>query len=126
MAVCQGVGHQIEVGHLQEGVDGRRLVVLTRRPGAHLAELRCNMRIGLTEQTIGSFPHPVGQFIGAGGDFVGYLVDAEHTTRGIIVDQPVPESGAEVQTVVQVLRLDENIGIEQVGHSMTPSSRAAS
>jgi hypothetical protein len=66
------------------------------------------------KQIIATFAHPIVQLVGAGGDFIRYFVDAEHATALAVLDQPVPQGGAEVQPIVQVLGLDEDVGIEQV------------
>jgi hypothetical protein len=43
-------------------------------------------------------------------------LDAEHGPVRISLLDPVPERGTEVEPVVKVLRLDEDVRIEQVGH----------
>ena len=125
MTICQGVGDQVVVGHLQKGIDGCRFILLLRGPGAHGGELRRDRRTGLHEQAVAVVTYPVRQLIAACGDFIGNLVVAEHATCGMVVEQPLPKGRAEIQPVVQVLGLDEHVGIKQVGHSITPSSRAA-
>ena len=40
--------------------------------------------------------------------------------------EPIPERRAEVEAVVQLLCLDENVGIEEVRHQTTPRWRASS
>ena len=126
MPACQRMRHQVEIGHLQKGVDGRWLVLLASHPGAHLAELGGHSGIRFAEQAIAVVVHPLGQLVRAGGDLIGHLVDAEHPPVGVAVDQPLPERRAEIQTVVQVLCLDEDVGVQQIAHAITPSSRAAS
>ena len=59
--------------------------------------------------------------------FVAHLLDAEHVAGVVLSDQPLPKSRAEVQSVVQVLRLDENVGVQQVSHqNPTPRFSASS
>jgi len=43
---------------------------------------------------------------------VAHLLDAEHRTRSIPGDQPVPERRTEVEAIVEVLRRDEHAGVE--------------
>lgn len=59
---------------------------------------------------------PIGEFVISRLDLVVDLFDAEHSTVSIGFRYPVPESGAQVEPVVEVLRPDEDIGIEEVGH----------
>lgn len=120
------MSYQIEIGHLEECIDRRRFVVLSHGPPAHLTEVRDGPTIGCKEHVTSVFPHPVGEFVRSGGDLVGNLVDAEYLFGTIAFDQPFSECRAEIEPVMKVLRLNENIRVEQVDHPITPNSRAAS
>ena len=65
---------------------------------------------------------------GKGGDFVhpGLFYPAYAFEVLKKVEQPLPERRAEIQPVMQIFGLDENIGVQQVTHSITPSCRAVS
>ncbi|EXI72984.1 MAG: hypothetical protein AW07_02916 [Candidatus Accumulibacter sp. SK-11] len=98
---------------------------MLRNPSADSAELCCDRDASSQKQTMATFAYPIVQLVSARGDFIRHFIDAEHATARAVVDQPVPEGRAEVQPIMQVLGLDEDFGIEQVGHNITPSSRAA-
>jgi len=126
MPIHQCVRHKIEVRHLQKSVYRRRLIALAHGPGAHIAETGRNARVGLQKQVLPVRAHPIGQFILARADLIRHLVDAEHAARRIVFNQPLPERWAEIQAVVKILGLNEDIGVKQIAHNMTPISRAAS
>ena len=64
------------------------------------------------------------KIVATGLQFIAHLVDACDAASTVLCDQPVPERRAEIEAVMQVLRLDEDVGVEQVaGHPMTPTSR---
>lgn len=65
---------------------------------------------------------PLCQFVGTRRELQFYLFYAEHYSRIIPGYQPLPECGTEIETVVQVFRLDEDVGIEQIGHSEHPQT----
>lgn len=126
MAICQGMRDEIEVSHLKECIDSSRFVLLPHCPGTQLAELGGDTGIGFSEQPVATVAHPVGQFIRARSDLIGDFIDAEHTARRVVLGQPIPKGRTKIQSVMQILSLDKDIGIQQVGHNVTPSSRAAS
>lgn len=126
MSARQRMGDKVEVGGLEESMNGRRFVLLSSHPAAHFAEFGGYRSIGLAEQMAAVVASPLCQLVCAGVDLVGYLVDAEYTPLRIAVEQPLLECRAEIQTIMQVFCLNEDIGIQQITHAITPNSRAVS
>jgi hypothetical protein len=100
--------------------------VLARGPDTYLAELGGGCSIGFLKKAVAVIPHPLGKLVRTCVDLSGNFIDAEYLFGMIILYYPFPESRAEIQTVMEIPGLDEHIRIEEVGHSITPSSRAAS
>ena len=70
---------------------------------------------------------PGGQLIGAGFQLIAHLPNASDPAIAMRLNQPVPERWAEVEAVLQVLGLDEDVGIQQVSHQVgKPSVRPSS
>ena len=59
---------------------------------------------------------PVGQFVSDALHFVADLLHAVDRSVRVLLDEPTPERGTEVESVMEVLRADEDIGVQQVGH----------
>lgn len=67
---------------------------------------------------------PVGKIVAASLQLVADLVDTGDAASCVLRDEPIPEGRAEIEPVVQVLRLNEDICIEQeAGQSGIPTSR---
>src|ERR1035441_2537421 len=47
-----------------------------------------------------------------------HLLYAEHPAARVVGDDPIPERRTEVETVMQILRADEHIGVEEISHHM--------
>ncbi|NLT36421.1 MAG: hypothetical protein GXX83_11060 [Gaiellales bacterium] len=68
---------------------------------------------------------PVRRFIGTRlefFEFVTHLLDTEDPAGGGVLDQPISERRTGVQAIVEVFRLNEDVGIQQVGHWIIPST----
>lgn len=126
VAACERVRHEVKIRHLQKGVDSRRFVLLASDPSADLSKLSRDGGVRPVEQIVTVILHPLSQFIGSGSDFIGDFVDAANAAVCMAIDQPLPKRRAEVESVVQVLGLNEDVRVQQVGHGVTPRSRAAS
>ena len=60
--------------------------------------------------------HPPNKFLGAmtGKQFVAHQVDAEYLALPMMVQQTFPETGANVERVVEILRGNENVGVHEI------------
>ena len=61
---------------------------------------------------------PLRQLVVSGLQFVRYLLDASDLARAVLLNQPVPESGTEIEAIVQILGLDEDVSVEKNTHSL--------
>lgn len=59
---------------------------------------------------------PVRELISNGTNFVTNFLHAKQGAISISINHPMPESWAEVESIVQVLGPDEHIRVQQVGH----------
>jgi hypothetical protein len=50
------------------------------------------------------------------------LLDAEDDSLGIAGRESIPECGAKIESIVQILGLQKDVGVEQVGHQ-PPNAR---
>ena len=64
------------------------------------------------KKTIAPGLSPFRQFVITGTQFVGDFVDTCDLVCIVLLNQPVPEDGTEIETIVQVLGLDEYVRIE--------------
>ena len=67
-----------------------------------------------------------GEVVSASDQLVADLLDAQYGAIVAPCVNPVPEGRAEVEAVVEILRLDEDVRVEQVGHQVTPRRSASS
>jgi len=125
--VGERMGYEVIVRDLEESVHGRRLVVLAGGPGADLAERGQHRGVRIDEETGAAVRGPRGELIAAGLDLVADLLDTEDPARRVVRDEPIPERRTEVEAIVQVLGLDEDVGVKQIRHqTITPRLRPSS
>ena len=123
----QRLSNKVIIGDLEEGANGCWVVVLPCSPRTHLRESRQNGRGRLEEEAITALGSPRRQGVCARRDLVAASLDAVDIAASVLGDQPVPESGAEIEAVVEVLGLDEHVCVQQVGHqTATPTLRPSS
>ena len=120
IVVCVGLGHEVVVGNLQKRRDPSRFVALTVCPIAHNGQAGDHFGVRAQKKPR-PLPGPFGKFVVNRLDFITYSLDAEDPARSSLPIKPVPECGAELESVVEVLRLDEDVGVEQVRRHTTPS-----
>jgi len=65
--------------------------------------------------------HPLGQLVVTTHELAVDRLDAVHFPSSVGLFEPLPETGAEVETVVVVLGTNEYVGVKQIGHYSTPS-----
>jgi len=118
------MGNQPIICHLKKRRDRRRFIGLARSPGAHAAESGHNRIIRGKKEGTSTRGRPIGKIVSPRPQFVAHLVDTGDPTRAVLGNKPLPECRTEIEAVVQVLRLDEDVCVEQeAGQSMAPTSR---
>jgi hypothetical protein len=123
----QRVSHKIVISQLKKRVAGRGFVVLAGDPRADRAKGRQDRSIGLEKEARAALCRPRRQFISASFDLIANFLNAEDLANRVTGDQPIPERRTEIEPIVEVLRLDEHIGVEQIGHhTATPRLRPSS
>jgi len=122
--VGHGVRYKPVISILQKGVDRCGLVSMAARPIAHGTKRWQHRVIGSQKEFVSSCCGPLRQLVVSGLQFVPDLLDARDLARAVLLYQPIPESGAEVEAIVQVLGLDEDVRIDEIiSHPITPASR---
>ena len=115
--MSQCVCDKVKVGDLQECADRRRLVVLAGGPSAHRCQRWQDRRIGFQKESVAPSGCPSCEFICAGLNFITDRFSAKNQFLRVGLDQPVPERRTEIQTVMQVLGLNEDVGVQQAAAS---------
>ena len=104
--------------------DRRRLVGLARGPGADAGKRGHDRIVRRKKKVATARGGPVGQIVAAGLQLIADLVDAGDAAGGVLRDEPIPERRAEIEPVMQVLRLDEDVRVEQETDQISiPASR---
>src|SRR5579862_213956 len=124
--MCVRLGDEIVVSDLKKCVHSGWFVSARTCPCARRTEARHDGRVRPDKEGAHPRPRPRGEFVGAAKQLVADSLDAEHRPGAVGLVEPIPEAGAEVEAVVQVLRLDEHIGVEEIGHQSTPRRVASS
>ena len=114
------MGDKVVVCHLQECVYSSGVVPLPHDPSTHRPERRKKCGVRLKEKAWPALFSPIGKLVTPRGEFITNLLNAEHLVGRILLDQPILEARAEVQAIVQVLRLYEDIRIKEIRHQATP------
>lgn len=125
VAAGEGVGDEKVVRRFEKGIDRGFFVALRGDPGADFAESGDDVAGGAKEEPFIAPGGPGLEVIIVAGEFIADLFDAEDPAVLVGADEPVPERGAEVEAVVSILRLDEDIRIDQVRHQATPNCAAS-
>src|SRR5437660_1885648 len=121
VSMREGVSNQVVVRHLKKSIDRRRLVMLPRRPGANGSQRRKQICIRLQKEVSASLVGPISKLIAASQNLIRNSLYAEYILVGILCDKPLPKRGTKIEPIVEVLGLDEDVGVEQVRHyAITP------
>src|ERR1700730_9848644 len=120
VTVGERVGHEVIVCYLEECVDRGGLVPLTCRPGTHRAERWQHGGIWPEKEPRAALAGPGRKLVVARVDLIADLLDAEDALCGMARDKPIPERRAEVHAIVEILRLHEYVGVEEIRHQATP------
>jgi len=127
MSAGLGLRHKIVVGDLKKGAHRRRRIGLTVCPGADGRQCRKDQCIRREKETAASLCRPLGQLVCNGLYLVSHLLDAEEYPGRIPGNEPFPEGRTEIEPVVKVLRGDEDVCVQQIGHQYsTPRLRPSS
>ena len=127
VSMGERMGHEVIVCDLEEGIYRSRLIVLTGHPGTDRAKGGQHGGIRPDKETGAKACSPRGELVSDSLELVAYFLDTEDLTGRVVYDKPIPEGRTEVETIMQVLGLDEDIGVKQVGHQLsTPRLRPSS
>lgn len=107
----------------REGIDGRRRVLTAVRPRAQVAELCGRRLVQRPEESRVGF-RPVSKFIRSGDEFLFHRVDRTGQRTLVCMFKPAPEAGSDVEGVVTILRLDQNVCVDEV-YQATPNCSAS-
>lgn len=112
--VSQGkrVGYEVVVGDLKKRVYSRRFVFLACGPSADFAEGWEYGGVRFDEKTISTAGGPVGEFIVAGINLITDFFGAENQAASIVRNEPTPERRTEIEAVMEILGLNEDVGIQ--------------
>lgn len=97
------------------------MIVLRGCPVADRSQNRKSSGVGFEEEGRPSLGGPNSKLIGTCSDFVTDLFDTKNDSFFILINQPIPEGRAEIQPVMEVLRLDKNVCVYEIGHYKTPT-----
>lgn len=118
-----GMCHQPIVGDLQERRNRCGFIGLSGSPRANLSQGGKNRVVGRQEESFALSMCPVGKRITTADEFIADLLDAGDDPGRVLSGQPFPEGRTEVETIMQVLGLDEYVRVEEVtGQAKTPTS----
>ena len=112
VAASKRLGDQVEIGDTKERVDSGGLVTLTGSPTADGSQGDRQLRLWSEEEPRTPLSCPLRKIISTRLNFVTDFLDTEDPPSLICLDEPIPETGTEIKTVVQVLRSDEDIRIQ--------------
>jgi hypothetical protein len=119
MTMSKGMSHKVEICHLKKGVHRCRLVVLAGSLHAYRSQSWRKSSVRFQKETVAAISSPSRQIISTRFDLISHFLCAKNQLLGVGINESVPESRAEVQAVVQVLGLDEDVGIQEVTHVPT-------
>jgi hypothetical protein len=102
LSVCERMSHQVIIRYEKEGVDGGRLIALSRGPGADRTQCRQQPSIGFQKEVISTICGPICEPISYSLNLVAYSFDAEYLPCLIALNQPVPERRAKIQSIMEV------------------------
>lgn len=112
------MGDEVEVGNAKERGNSGRLVSLTGHPTADGSQGSRQIRRWSEKEFRTPLSCPRRKIIIARLDFVTDFLDTEDQPSLVCLDEPIPKTGTEVKTVVQVLCSDEDICIQKICHYM--------
>ena len=101
--VSQRMRDKPVVRNLQEGCDSGRLVSMAACPVAHGRERRQHRVVRWKKESVALRCGPLRQLVVSGLQLVRDLFDARDLARAVLLNQPVPEGGAEIEAIVQIL-----------------------
>lgn len=105
----QRMNDKIVIRDTQEGIDCRLCIGLPGNPGTYLNPALDHLWFYGEEKLVWSFPCPLGEFIVTGDKLIADLRNAIYFSNLVLFQQPVPESGTKIETIVHILRLRERV-----------------
>ena len=118
VAASKRLGNQVEVGNAKERVNSGGLVSLPDHPTADGSQGSRQIRRWPEKEFRTPLSCPRRKFIIARLDFITDFLDTEDQSSLVCLDEPIPKTGTEVKTVVQVLCSDEDVCIQKICHYM--------
>ncbi len=120
-------GDQPVIGDLQKGTDRCRLIALLRYPRAYPCSRGQGGRVRHHEEPRVQLRSPRRKLVLPSLELVADMLDAQDLRGGMLTNDPVPEGPTKIKAVMQILGLDEDAGIDQVGHQVgNPNVRPSS
>ena len=116
LTASKRMADQVEVGNAKERVNSGGLVSLTGYPTADGSQGSRQIRRWPEKEFRTPLSCPLREIIIARLDFVTDSLDTEDQPSLVCLDEPVPETGTEVKTVVQVFCSDEYVCIQKIRH----------
>lgn len=111
-----GMCHEVRVTPAHERVQRSLLIVLGHRPRAHKPETGKNRRGRFEEERPVALPGPCLRVVAESDEFVPNCVDAEQKLSGIRGVEPIPEGRTKIEAIVEILCLNEHVGVKKVRH----------
>ena len=108
------VSHQVVIGSLEERVDGGWFIFITGHPCADRREIRGHLLCRLEKEAVTTMSGPLGKGVVSGSQFAADTLNAEHAPLFVRHHKPVPEGRTKHESVVQILGLDEDVGVEEI------------
>lgn len=104
------------ISDLQKGITSCRVKILRLNPFRNLSKRRQCGRIGFPKECLSTAFRPFGQLIVTSEQFIPNLADTEDLSIAVLPDTPLPQCRTKIKTVVQILGLNKDSGVEEAGH----------
>ena len=110
--VCQRMSDKPVVSDLKKCGDSAGFIALSVYPIADRIKSTCYGIVWSKKKAITAISGPLRQLISAPMQFICNLFNTGNPAGLVLLDQPVPECRTEIETIMQVLGLDQNICIK--------------
>jgi len=108
------MGHKVIVGSLKEGVHRSRLIPTSRGPGGNLPGGREKVYVRPKEEPASPVGGPFTESILYAFKFIFNSFNTEDYACLVRREEPIPKTRAKIQSIVQVLGLNEHVGVKKV------------
>ena len=107
--VGQRMGDKPIVSNLKKCGDSSGLIALSIRPIADSVKSAYHGVAWSKKKTIAAIPGPFRQLISTRMQFVCNLLNTGNPANLVLLNQPVPESRTEIETIMQILGLNKYV-----------------